>query len=99
MPTKTKTTEDEKVEPAKDAKVDAPWRTGPNVDAGLEPGAVTVDPDTAAGLAARAAREANGATTSMTDDGVEVVEQSDAPYGPKAEPGEEPAVLAHQRGE
>lgn len=49
------------------------WRTGPNVDIGLEPGAVTVDPHTAAGLAARAGREVHGAKTHF-EDGVEVVE-------------------------
>lgn len=53
------------------------YRTGPNVDSGLEPGAVTVDPETAAGLAAAAARDANGATTNMTDDGVEEVRTPD----------------------
>jgi hypothetical protein len=46
------------------------YRTGPNVDNGLEPGAVTVDPDTAHGRAAAANRDANGANTNMTDDGI-----------------------------
>ena len=50
-----------------------PFRTGPNVDAGLEPGAVTIDPATAEGVAAEAAREANGATVT-TDDRKVIVE-------------------------
>lgn len=42
-------------------------RTGPNVDAGLEPGVVTVDPQTPAGVAAENARKANGAKTHEED--------------------------------
>lgn len=60
-----------------DADDRAKYRTGPNVDNGLEPGAVTVDPETAAGLAAARNRDANGATTTMTDDGIEVVEPAE----------------------
>jgi len=63
-----------------DAADRAAYRTGPNVDAGLEPGAVTVDPNTAHGMAAKAARETNGATTTMTHDGVEEVRPADATY-------------------
>lgn len=75
----------------------AAWRTGPNVDIGIEPGAVTVDPETAHGQAARATREANGASTSVTDDGVEVVDQPDAPYGPKVmSPADARAVLEYE---
>lgn len=48
----------------------ASYRTGPNVDIGLESGAVTVDPQTAAGIAAAQARDENGAKTTMTGDGV-----------------------------
>lgn len=47
-----------------------PYRTGPNVDAGLEAGAVTVDPDTATGVAAKNAREARGAKETETENGV-----------------------------
>jgi len=53
-----------------DADERASYRTGPNVDIGLESGAVTVDPQTAAGIAAEQARKDNGAKTTMTDDGV-----------------------------
>jgi hypothetical protein len=60
-----------------DANERASYRTGPNVDNGLEPGAVTVDPHTAAGIAAAAARDANGANTTMTDDGVAIVEPAE----------------------
>src|SRR5687768_4085874 len=67
----------------------ADYRTGPNVDAGLVPGAVTVDPNTAAGLAAAAARDANGATTELTDDGVEIVTPKDPTYE-----GDDPKVAA-----
>ena len=68
-----------------DADDRARYRTGPNVDNGLEPGAVTVDPDTAAGIAAAQARKNNGAKTNMTDEGVAVVEPKDPTYneGPK----------------
>lgn len=72
------------------------FRTGPNVDTGIEPGAVTVDPDTMQGVAARAAREANGATSEITEDGVEVVHQPDAPYGPKVDDGDHEKVLAYE---
>lgn len=69
MPTKVK---DNQTDPTPLEKDDRPYRTGPNVDAGLEPGAVTVDPQTAAGVAAEAARKANGAKTTV-EDRVEVV--------------------------
>lgn len=70
-----------------DSQDRAAYRTGPNVDIGLEPGAVTVDPETAHGVAAAAAREANGATTTMTDDGVAVVQPDHETYldGPKVQ--------------
>ena len=66
-----------------DADERASYRTGPNVDIGLESGAVTMDPETAVGVAAAAARESNGATTVMTDDGVEEV-RNDRGDDPKA---------------
>ena len=69
MPTKT---EKNRTDPTPLESDDRPYRTGPNVDAGLEPGAITVDPQTAAGMAAEAARKANGAKTTV-DDRVEVV--------------------------
>ena len=62
------------------------FRTGPNVDIGLEPGAVTLDPQTAAGQAAAAAREANGAKSTMTDEGVEVVVPKDPTYAAGKDP-------------
>lgn len=58
---------------AQEQQDNRPYRTGPNVDIGLEPGAVTVDPQTAEGVAAENARKANGAKSSTVDDGVEVV--------------------------
>ena len=48
-----------------------PLRTGQNVDAGIESGAVTVDPATAQGVAAQASRDALGAK-STTEDGVKI---------------------------
>lgn len=54
-------------------------RTGPNVDAGLVDGFVTVDPDTAEGRAAKATREANGATDTEVDDGA--VKVTDTVFG------------------
>lgn len=59
---------------------DAPYRTGPNVDNGLVEGAVTLDPHTAAGQAAAAAREVNGAKTKH-EDGTTVVTQKGEPEG------------------
>jgi hypothetical protein len=47
-----------------------PYRTGQNVDAGLEAGAVTVDPDTAQGLAAKNARKARGAKETVTENDI-----------------------------
>lgn len=70
-----------------DAADRASYRTGPNVDNGLEPGAVTVDPETAHGRAAARTREANGAKTTMTEEGVEEVRPKDATYA-----GEDPKV-------
>lgn len=58
----------------------APYRTGPNVDIGLVEGAVTLDPQTAAGQAAEAARKANGAKT-KDEDGVTVVTEKGTPEG------------------
>jgi hypothetical protein len=55
---------------AQELEDNRPYRTGPNVDAGLEAGAVTVDPETAAGIAAENARKANGAKETETDNGV-----------------------------
>lgn len=72
MPTKKDTKDVENNSTPLDHE-DRPYRTGPNVDAGLEPGAVTVDPHTPAGAAAAAAREANGASVT-TDDRVVVVD-------------------------
>lgn len=69
MPSKT---EKNRTDPTPLDEEDRPYRTGPNVDAGLEPGAITVDPQTAAGIAADNARKANGAKTTV-DDRVEVV--------------------------
>ena len=69
MPSKT---EKNRTDPTPIESDDRPYRTGPNVDAGLEPGAVTVDPQTAAGIAAAAARDENGAKTEVVDR-VEVV--------------------------
>lgn len=77
-----------------DAAERASYRTGPNVDNGLEPGAVTVDPETAAGIAAANARKSNGAKTHMTDDGVEIVDPKDSTSyaeGPKADDESGPA--------
>lgn len=54
-------------------------RTGPNVDAGLVDGFVTVDPDTAQGRAMKAAREANGAKEHEDEDGV--VKVTDTVFG------------------
>ncbi len=54
-------------------------RTGPNVDNGLVDGFVTVDPETAAGKAAAAAREANGASEEELEDGV--VKVTDTVFG------------------
>ena len=68
---------------------DRPYRTGPNVDIGLEPGAVTVDPETAAGVGAAAARDANKAKTEMTDDGYEVVHPKET-----SRVGDDPLVSA-----
>lgn len=69
----TKDVQDNRTDPTPAQPDDlAPYRTGPNVDAGLEPGAITVDPQTAAGKAAEAAREVNGAKTEVQDR-VEVV--------------------------
>lgn len=69
MPSKT---EKNQTDPTPLEDQDRPYRTGPNVDSGLEPGAITVDPHTAAGIAAAAARDANGAKTTV-EDRVEVV--------------------------
>lgn len=66
-----------------DAAERASYRTGPNVDNGLEPGAVTVDPETAAGIAASRNRDANKATTTMTDEGVEEVKVPGDDRSPK----------------
>lgn len=100
MPTKKDTPVDDK---SSADNPDGGFRTGQNVDAGLEPGIVTVDPDTPQGRAAAAARKANGATTSTDDDGREIVDQPDAPYGPKAHgpgfAGSEQDVINHQTPE
>lgn len=69
----TSKTEKNQVDPTPLEDEDRPYRTGPNIDAGLEPGAITVDPLSPAGMAAKAAREANGASTTV-DDRVEVVD-------------------------
>ena len=66
-----------------DAAERASYRTGPNVDNGLEPGAVTVDPETAAGIAAARNRDANNAETTMTDEGVEEVKVPGDDRSPK----------------
>lgn len=63
--------------------VQASVKTGPNVDCGLEPGMVTVDPETADGIAAAAARDANGASTETADDGIEFVQPFDKPKSKK----------------
>ena len=97
MPTKKDT--DKPIEKTDPTSAEVPgnhWRTGPNVDTGLQPGAVTVDPETAEGRAAAAARDANGATSSVNDDGVEVVEQSAVSYGPKVEEKDDRRVLEEQ---
>ena len=99
MPTKPKDTDKITGKQPDPTSAEVPgdhWRTGPNVDAGIEPGAVTVDPETAEGRAAREARKANGATSSVNDDGVEVVDQPDAPYGPKVEEKDDQRVLEHE---
>lgn len=54
-----------------------PYRTGQNIDAGLEAGAVTVDPDTSAGVAAANARKARGAKETETEHGVVEVRTED----------------------
>ena len=77
-----------------EANTATPFRTGPNVDNGLVSGLVTVDPETAAGIAAANARKANKASTHMTDDGVEIVEPHDSmsyAKGPKVEDESGPA--------
>ena len=62
---------------AQEEQDDRPYRTGPNVDNGYEAGAVSVDPDTAAGIAAANARKAHGAKETETDDGVVEVRTKD----------------------
>lgn len=65
-----------------DASNEDELRTGPNIDNGINTGRVTVDPHTAAGLAAAASRDAHGAKTKQRDDGL--LEVTDAPMGAPA---------------
>ena len=57
-------------------------RTGPNVDNGLVAGLVTVDPETAAGRAAAANRDANGASVKEHKNGIVEVTEGALPVDP-----------------